>query len=789
MKCVKVILCIFLMFRNVFASNSCELLTNSCEDCIVNSSICVWCAMVNFNGTRCRSANDNLDNWCNGNIINPKSGKKSKEVNLDFSSKTGEIVQIKPQQTSITLRPGQTLNLNFSIKHAEDYPVDVYFLVDASKLMKKVKDTIVKESVKMYKTLKSMTKNVYLGTGSFIDKNTLPFTDSINSTLTYSFRNRLKLTENYEDFQKTVNDTAFGSNYDLQEGTLDALSQVITCENEIGWRKESTKIIIVLTDAPYHNAGDGKWGGINRPYDGKCYSKTDIYKNEIVMDYPSVSLINKLAAEREMIIIYMVDKKEINNYNKLKLAIRGSVTHKYDEHFSMNKVLKAQYKNIKKEIKLKVNMDTSLREYFDISFQPNCYSGSASVRTRKCSIRIGQEKNFKVNLTLLENIKSDNVDINILAEGIKEKLNINIEVIKTCNCTDKHENSKECDLHGTLRCGICECNSYRYGNKCKCDKNVIGVKPNDNSTCISPTSIDKECSGHGACDCGKCSCINKDYTGSFCQCHKNMCPMYNDEVCAGHGNCVCGTCNCDPGFTGVNCRCSTAKNNCMYKDMQCNNRGECKCNSCVQCSDPSDWDTRRNGDLCQLECSETSCHSHQCQLLEPIVLCYLNQEDCLSHPDINITGVSNLSFNYSTNDWAYDMANYSADTMRNYSANDWKHCPNVRTGLGCYTQFVYRYNEDSYGVNIKVQTDAHCAETYYMYGGACAVLLIICGVIGLITWKTVITVRDRREYERFAKAVGVMDENCDNPIYKPTVSTFYNPGFRKRSDRRRTSRN
>lgn len=131
---------------------------------------------VNVNGSRCRSIEENLDDWCVGNKIDPKSEIRSEGKNLPFNSTEGEVVQIKPQEITIALRPGDTKEFNFSIKPADNYPVDLYFLVDASKTMKDIQQKIVEETEKIYNTMTNLTKNVFLGTGSFIDKNALPFT-------------------------------------------------------------------------------------------------------------------------------------------------------------------------------------------------------------------------------------------------------------------------------------------------------------------------------------------------------------------------------------------------------------------------------------------------------------------------------------------------------------------------------------------------------------------------------------------------------------------------------------
>lgn len=135
----------------------------------------------------------------------------------------------------------------------------------------------------------------------------------------------MKLTNDLDLFKKIINETEFGYNSDEPEGGLDALAQVITCKDVIGWRNESRKLIIFLTDATYHVAGDGIIGGIYKPYDGKCYTneKGD-YTKELEMDYPSVSIIRKLAADEEITIIFAVKTTLITLYSHLSQAISGS---------------------------------------------------------------------------------------------------------------------------------------------------------------------------------------------------------------------------------------------------------------------------------------------------------------------------------------------------------------------------------------------------------------------------------------------------------------------------------
>ena len=47
------------------------------------------------------------------------------------------------------------------------------------------------------------------------------------------------------------------ANHDVPEAMLEALLQAVVCRDTIGWRNESRKLILVVTDQGFHTAGDG----------------------------------------------------------------------------------------------------------------------------------------------------------------------------------------------------------------------------------------------------------------------------------------------------------------------------------------------------------------------------------------------------------------------------------------------------------------------------------------------------------------------------------------------------
>ncbi|KAL4715135.1 hypothetical protein ACJJTC_012182 [Scirpophaga incertulas] len=736
----------------------------TCNECILEPSVCVWCASKILNGPRCKTANALPENWCPDALQNPQNNiTVQKSANLDFNSNLGEVTQIKPQKYKISLRPGVPLDFKFSFKPAPHYPVDLYFLLDLSKTMQNVKTTIEEQSNKIYETMNTLTSNIRLGIGSFIDKNTLPYTNKINNHLTYSFKNRMKLTNDTGKFKIAVSEMEFGQNHDFPEGGLDALAQAIVCQEDIGWRNESRKIIVFLTDGPYHSAGDGLTGGIFQPYDGQCYMKDNVYTKELVMDYPSISIINKIAASEGITVIFAVTNEVQNIYSHLSEAISGSKCISNEDN-QMVSILNKIYNEITRTIKLKTNMKSGQRSNFYLSFNPNC-----AIANDDCSVKTDQVKEITGTIKLLQYFGINNTTVTIGIEGIKEKLILDIEIINYCEC--EHSGVKEapeCSDAGTFQCGICKCDPKRYGDKCGCISNNFN-NVNDSLTCVAPGDITTVgdnviCSGHGSCFCGYCVCRkNSPYEGKYCEFNKDNCPRFDDVVCNGHGRCENEKCICtDPGWSGHACECQDKSKKCTGPNGKvCSALGECHCSVCV-CNRTASWDAREALDqFCNIQPCPY-CHMSQCKILEDCAIClYYDKKDCAScqHFEAKLT--------------------QDAITSRNSS---WNVCPDLRVDVGCYTRFMYRYDDDKYVIEMVVQTDNNCLESYYLFGGIFLAALILIGVATLVAWKWLTDSRDRREYERFLKEHQEdLSPPCSNPTYRPASTTINNPAFRKPS--------
>ena len=113
------------------------------------------------------------------------------------------------------------------------------------------------------------------------------------------------------------------------------------------------------------------------------------------------------------------------------------------------------------------------------------------METSSCDgLRIKEKVDFEVELTLTkcpekgQSIKP----IIINAQGLGERVVVNVDAICDCDCEKKQEQtgvSDYCNKRGKVVCGICECDPQYYGNKCECSTlDSDTAKGNNISSCI-----------------------------------------------------------------------------------------------------------------------------------------------------------------------------------------------------------------------------------------------------------------------------------------------------------------
>lgn len=170
--------------------------------------------------SRCDFSQNLLKRGCDEHFIEYPTSSINVLQNIPLSSKGSgstqyDVVQIMPQKISLSLRPGKnhkhfifrirdnlgTLKkkkvikaslinnakltdvfhagdqtwFSLQVRQVEDYPVDLYYLMDLSLSMKDDLDTIRNLGTKLAHEMGKLTSNFRLGFGSFVDKNMSPF--------------------------------------------------------------------------------------------------------------------------------------------------------------------------------------------------------------------------------------------------------------------------------------------------------------------------------------------------------------------------------------------------------------------------------------------------------------------------------------------------------------------------------------------------------------------------------------------------------------------------------------
>lgn len=218
---------------------------------------CSWCTDIKYDArkSRCMTNDDLLENNCRPSFVQHNTetvvefmeNRPLKDFTTDL--RIEDVVQIQPQKAKLKLRKGQTTTIKMKYRPARNYPLDVYYLMDLTWSMRDDKNTLVNIANDLANTLNNFSINYKLGYGSFADKPAMPFIMTDPKDLdnpcalehgacepTYSYRHRLDLTKNVQEFIRKVNSSDVTANLDNLEGGLDALMQVLVCKEEVRTR-------------------------------------------------------------------------------------------------------------------------------------------------------------------------------------------------------------------------------------------------------------------------------------------------------------------------------------------------------------------------------------------------------------------------------------------------------------------------------------------------------------------------------------------------------------------------
>ncbi|KAJ8025024.1 Integrin beta-1 [Holothuria leucospilota] len=771
-------------------------LAKTCGSCMMINPNCGWCKDVNttFEGPRC----DLLENLNRNGCVNATQEASNLTIVMDEDlqdpvySSDDEIVEpavpIAPQRVDLKLRLGDRKTIDVRVLQANDYPVDLYYLMDMSKSMEDDLQSLQNLGSQLAEEMKKITRSFALGLGLFVDKPVLPFINTAPKKIdepcpgcqkAFSFRNEVSLNQNTSLFEEKVKSSQISMSQSHPEGTLDAIMQAAVCKDDVGWRDNARKLLLVTTDAAFHIEGDGKLAGIIKPNDGNCHLKGNEYADAHLYDYPSLGQLNKRLIDNNIIPIFAIsDNHEL--YEDVSHTIQGATYSSLSsDSGDIVQVVSDKYKEITGSIELA----HSAMDGVELRISSNCKEGSSPVhpgdRPICTNVHDGDEISFQVEITATRCVDQT---FDIYPIGFDKRLTVSVKVACSCSCELETEiNSAQCSNgNGSQVCGICQCKPGRYGDTCECtgSSEENQDQSEKNIFCKPDNTTDILCSGRGQCICGECLCnkpMRQDEVvwGTYCECNNLACPRDNGEICGGseRGECVCRAggrtqeCRCRPGYTGEKCNCPTQTDTCHSSNgLICNAAGKCVCGKC-EC----EADSKYSGPKCDECLTCTDCDLHT---------------DCVQCKLFNNTE----SFSFEECDMCSQIIKIVEELPE---GNNTRNICSLLDGDECAVNFVYEKASDG-TIIIYVEEDWGCGHSEFITTGDQVYLVIIYIVLGIVlvglilillfrlyTWHL-----DRIEYQQFLEERGKTewDDEFVNPIYTSSVCRYANPMYDSKWD-------
>ena len=782
----------------------------TCSQCISTAS-CVWCSTLN--SARCLSQ-DNGNSCRNDDLLQPATTIINKQ-----ESPLTENNQVSLRSIDLKLRVSEPVSFSVSLKAAENFPLDLYMLMDLSGSFTQDLKTVKVLAPQLPLALRNVSSDFLIGFGTFVDKPSLPYTSSAQlnkvfndsgqpsscryqllCTKPFNYEHIISLTNSSDLFNSSVQETIISTNVDDPEDPLGAMLQAVVCKDLIEWRETSIKIILVMTDDSLHTAGDGHLAGIVKPNDGQCHTQHDptlektLYTESLTQDYPSIEQVRQALEDANIVPVFAVANSSSNLSEKILSLYNDTISPLLDSSTvllssnsdNLEDVLREAHANAIADAHLSFNIPN----YLSANVTTNCPPGSTYLQDFNECIDIGNGTvNFTITLTLqqctesLRNGKSVQIQFNLRPFG-----QFVAKITGFCDCTcDKEQeyNSTNCNNNGNITCGRCSCFEGWEENDCSCSTADCPVGPNGIT-----------CSGRGQCDCGQCICtqpadpihgvLNPRVVGDACECSNYECDSGSNRlVCSGRGNCTCSNgefmCVCHNStftrllHTGERCQCS--HDHCIDPNIGtaaiCSGQGTC--DPCEPQGRACTCNEGFTGMYCEQSTEIIVAGCNNDDLVKECVKCYANVAKDGGSPTCSGFTCTNYSIlsSYPSNPDSHDV-----DGTIDNSTDE---CSFIDSTSFC--RFVYFVGLSTQERERIYEVPApHDCLLIPIWAIALLVLvgLVIIGIIILVIIKLIIMYLDHREYQSFQKEVNETDLSKNfNPIYNTPIVTYNNVTYGK----------
>ncbi|CAN8020948.1 unnamed protein product, partial [Ixodes persulcatus] len=709
-------------------SNPCSSSGSSCGECLRQPQ-CAWCTQQDFPRglERCAPEKMLVDSGCSQDAIENPQSKMIQETPLD---KAGSDVQLQPGKVRLALRQGAPQTFTVRYRQADDYPVDLYYLMDLTHSMKDHRDKVAELADDMVASMLNVTRNFRLGFGSFIDKVVMPYVDTTPARLQnpchdtqcappYGFHHQLPLTTNSSLFTETVSSAALSGNLDNAEGGFDAIMQAIVC------KVRSAKILLVTIE----------------DLRARCLEVYPLYlfdqpirvRRSDILATP-VQEADKLAPrikqhQKRTIVVFVIFSVRVlvvgtlfvpgNIVGRVSLVIKTIITRHQCTwllSFLVHKLLKLL--RTLKALKNDLN---------------GCGYG--------CGTTVG--------FGVVDSTEGGYFGCLVCVSCLVVWVELVPRLVVSCGV------KKSLTRKSVLQCLFVCCFHFFLRRFC-----AVLV------TLVMSNSSTELCSNRGECVCGECQCYNPQgggrVFGQWCQCDSFSCERdAESRVCGGpeRGQCCGGECQCNTGWGGSACDCSADTSTCVAPGdpagRMCGGHGDCVCGAC-RCR--ADAGGRYSGPFCQ-DCA--ACVG-RCSEFRSCVQCTMfgsgeQSEKCRSEcSKLNIVPV--------------DKAEEAGPEERKCIFKDVD---------DCFFSFVYYYDENNEPV-IEAQKTKECGKealTWYIVGGVVGGIVIF-GLLAVCIGRFLLYLKDKLEYEKFVKERKNAAWRLEmNPIFKEPVSEYRNPMY------------
>ncbi|XP_032178490.1 integrin beta-4 isoform X7 [Mustela erminea] len=566
----------------------------SCTECIRVDRECAYCTDEMFKERRCNTQAELLAAGCRWEslVVMESSFEITEDTQINMNLQRS---QVSPQGLRVRLRPGEEQHFEMKVFEPKKSPMDLYILMDFSNSMSDDLDNLKQMGERLAQVLKTLTDDYTIGFGKFVDKVSVPQTDMRpeklkepwpNSDPPFSFKNVISLTNNLDEFRNKLLGERISGNLDAPEGGFDAILQVAVCTRDIGWRPDSTHVLVFSTESAFHYEADGAnvLAGILSRNDEACHlDSSGTYTQYKTQDYPSVPTLVRLLGKHNIIPIFAVTNYSYSYYEKLHTYFPVSSLGVLQEDSSnIVDLLQEAFQLIRSNLDIRaLESPRGLRTEVTSAMFQKTDTGSFHI-TR------GIPGTYQVQLRAMEAVdgthvcqlgEEDRKGTIHLKPSFSDGLWMDAGIIcDVCPCElQKEELSARCNYHGDFMCGHCVCSEGWSGKTCSCSTGSLSdIKP-----CLREGE-DKPCSGRGECQCGHCICYGEGrYEGPFCEYDNFQCPRASGVLCNDRGRCSMGQCACEPGWTGLSCDCPLSNATCIDSSGGiCNGRGYCECGRC-----------------------------------------------------------------------------------------------------------------------------------------------------------------------------------------------------------------